>query len=73
MALLFTIYFFDCVVAKQMWRHLSDIFDRELGSNFLSIGQLWLSNKKFLVCNVFSAAVGALEAKKCYVFSGNNM
>jgi hypothetical protein len=52
----FTIYFFDCVVTKQMWRHLSYIFGRELGYSFLSIGQLWLSNKKFLVCNVFSVA-----------------
>jgi len=48
-------------------------FGRELGYNFLSIGQLWLSNKKFLVCNVFSAAAlwGVLETKKCYLFSGN--
>lgn len=48
--------FFDCVVAKQLWSVMSDIFGRSLGSDFLSIGQLWISNNKFLDCNMFSAA-----------------
>lgn len=33
-----------CVVEKQMWELLSEIFDRKLGNDFLSIGQLWLSH-----------------------------
>lgn len=48
--------FFECTIAKQLWCHLSEIFDRELGLDFLSVGQLWISNKKFMVCNTFCAA-----------------
>ena len=39
-----------------MWSHLSEIFDRHLGIYFFSIGQLWISNRIFLVCNIFCAA-----------------
>jgi hypothetical protein len=48
--------FFECVVAKQMWVYLSEACDRDVGQGFLSIGQMWLSNKRFLVCNSFCAA-----------------
>ena len=48
--------FFECVVAKQMWLCFSEVCDREIGQNFLPIGQLCLSNKKFVVCNPFCAA-----------------
>jgi hypothetical protein len=47
--------FFECVIGKQMWSHLSEIFDRQLGIDFFSIGQLWISNRKFLLCNIFCA------------------
>jgi len=39
-----------------MWSHISEIFDRHLGIYFFSIGQLWISNRIFLVCNIFCAA-----------------
>jgi hypothetical protein len=48
--------FFECAVAKQMWAYMSEVWDREVGSDFLSIGQMWLCNKRFLVCNIFCAA-----------------
>lgn len=55
--------FFDCAVAKQVWVLLSENLGGEVGRSFESIGTLWLSNKWFLVENMFcAAAVGALEA-----------
>jgi len=38
---------------------------------FLSVGQLWLSNKKQYVFNIFSFADlwGVVKTKKCCVFS----
>lgn len=58
--------FFSCVVAKQLWVHMSEVCDSSIGVDFLSIGQLWISNNKFLVCNSFSAAAlwGVMEAEK---------
>ena len=38
--------FFKCAVAKQMWVHMSEVCDRAVGMDFLSIGQMWLSKKK---------------------------
>jgi len=48
--------FFECSVAKQMWVYLSEVCDREVGNDFQSIGQMWLCNNRFLVCNIFCAA-----------------
>jgi hypothetical protein len=58
--------FFECVVAKQLWFHMSEVCDRQIGADFLSIGQMWISNNKFVVCNSFFCCcpVGALEAEK---------
>lgn len=48
--------FFDCVVAKRMWKEISAIIDKDIVSNFESIGIYWLSNKRFLVVNMLTAA-----------------
>lgn len=48
--------FFECVVAKQVWSMISELLDLEIGSGFESIGSRWLSNKRFLVHNMFSSA-----------------
>ena len=37
--------FFECAVAAQLWRVLSNILEVNLGGSFESIGQFWLSNK----------------------------
>ncbi|KAJ1272904.1 hypothetical protein BS78_06G238600 [Paspalum vaginatum] len=48
--------FFECVVAKKMWRVLSDILGLKVGCDFHSVGRLWLSDRKFLVHNVLCVA-----------------
>ena len=50
------ISFFDCVVAMQLWCCVSEILGINLDIDFLSIGQMWLSNRKFVVEYVFCAA-----------------
>jgi hypothetical protein len=39
-----------------MWLCLLKVYDRDIGIDFLSIGQMWISNKRFLVCNSFCGA-----------------
>jgi hypothetical protein len=48
--------FFDCVVAKKMWRMISTIAGRELGRSFEDVGTCWLSNKRFIVIKIISSA-----------------
>jgi len=62
--------FFDCVVAKQLWVCLSEVIGKDVGSSFESIGSLWLSNKRFLVANMFyvHALWGLWNLKTVYVF-----
>lgn len=52
----FIIFLFDCVVANQIWKCVSDSLDIHQAHSFLSIGNMWLSNKKFLVHNMVCAA-----------------
>jgi hypothetical protein len=48
--------FFECAVAKQLWSYMSEVLSRNVGMDFLSIGQMWISNNSFLVDNMFCAA-----------------
>jgi len=59
--------FFDCVVAKQIWVYISECFGFNVGMNFESIGNMWLSRKKFIVHNILTSAscsLGFVEAEK---------
>lgn len=47
--------FFYCAIASQLWSYFFELFGN-VGNNFLSIGQMWLSSSKFIVCNMFGAA-----------------
>jgi hypothetical protein len=47
--------FFECVVARQMWKGISEALGIEIGNGFETIGRLWLSNKRFLVHNMLSS------------------
>jgi hypothetical protein len=62
--------FFDCVVAKEMWKRISVIVRREVGMSFDNIGVCWLSNKKFTVINIMSSpalwAVWKLRNDLCF-------
>lgn len=54
--------FFECVFAKQIWRHLYDVLETNIGSDFTSIRKYWISNKKYEIVNIFSsAALGAMK------------
>jgi hypothetical protein len=49
--------FFDCVVAKQCWKVVSEIVDCQIGRDMADVGKFWLSNKKNCVLNMISSAV----------------
>jgi hypothetical protein len=38
----FLIYFFDYVVAKVIWRHVSDFLGFEIGTDYLTVASKWL-------------------------------
>jgi hypothetical protein len=47
--------FFDCVVAKELWRRISSVVGRELGESLEYVGICWLSNKQFTSINIISS------------------
>ena len=49
--------FFGCVVAKQIWRQVSEVFSIELGSDYLSIARFWPASKKHTVLNSICACI----------------
>uniref|UniRef100_A0A453FGM5 Reverse transcriptase zinc-binding domain-containing protein n=1 Tax=Aegilops tauschii subsp. strangulata TaxID=200361 RepID=A0A453FGM5_AEGTS len=49
--------FFDCVVARNIWSFVNIFFQKNLGTNFETVAQFWISNKKNLALNVVSSAV----------------
>ena len=49
--------FFYCCVPTTMWRHLSDIFYKDLGADFESVARWWISNNKNVVLNTCYAAL----------------
>ena len=49
--------FFECIVANVMWKHLSDIFDIALGSDYESVARWWLSNNSHYVLNMSCVAL----------------
>jgi hypothetical protein len=49
--------FFDCVVAAQCWKVISDIVGTTVGGDLVLIGQYWLSNKRNCVLNIVTSAV----------------
>ena len=65
--------FFECVVAKQLWAVKSEVLNRQVGSDFISVGTLWLSNKKFVIANSFCAAAlwGFWKARNSLCFQGH--
>ena len=49
--------FFGCAVAKQVRVEVCEAIALNIGVDFLSIGNMWLCNKMFLVCNMVTSAV----------------
>jgi hypothetical protein len=49
--------FFDCIVAKQIWMHISSFFELPIGDSYESIARFWISNKKHALLNSVCANV----------------
>jgi hypothetical protein len=65
--------FFECVVAKQLWAVMSEVLNRQVGSDFISVGTLWLSNKKFVIANSVCATApwGLWKLRNSLCFQGH--
>lgn len=62
--------FFDCVVARQLWKFMSEALDKEVGLDFVSLGNMWLTNMMFIVENMFCSAAlwGLWKLRNCLCF-----
>lgn len=49
--------FFECVVAKQCWLMISEIFNIKVGGNLVEIVKFWLSSKKHGLLNIITSVV----------------
>jgi len=49
--------FFECCVAMHVWKFVSILLDRNVGFDFESVASLWITNKKYMVCNIVTSAV----------------
>jgi hypothetical protein len=49
-------FLFQCIVAKQIWQTISQIFDVEVGNDYLSVAKFWLANKKHASLNSICVA-----------------
>jgi hypothetical protein len=49
--------FFQCCVVRNVWEFISLWLNKSMGDDFISVASLWISNKKFMVCNIVSSAV----------------
>jgi hypothetical protein len=49
--------FFECVVAKRAWEVISGVLGVKVGFNYESVANLWLCNKKYGICNIFTSAL----------------
>jgi hypothetical protein len=64
--------FFGCVVARQAWTLISDVFHIQIGVDYESMAKHWLCNKKYGIINVFSSALcwGLWKLKNSMCFQG---
>jgi hypothetical protein len=64
--------FFDCIVARQAWAVISEVFHFQIGADYESVAKHWLCNKKFGTANVFSSALcwGLWKLRNLLCFQG---
>jgi hypothetical protein len=48
---------FECYVAKNIWNVCSELFDKNIGTDFESVARWWLCDKNFKVLNICTTAV----------------
>ena len=65
--------FFDCIVAKNVWRVVSGFFNTPLGSDYTSVARFWIANKKHAVLNSVCASVlwSLWKIRNNMVFNGH--
>jgi hypothetical protein len=49
--------FFECVVAREIWRYVCDFLGIDIGQDYLSVVARWLQKKKCYVVNIVSVVV----------------
>jgi hypothetical protein len=49
--------FFECVVAKTIWKMMSEILGFEVGGDYLSVASKWIHKNKCYGVNIFTSAV----------------
>jgi hypothetical protein len=49
--------FFECCVAKNIWRIIYDVLVQELGVCFESIARFWVANKRHMLTNIITSSV----------------
>ena len=49
--------FFECIVAVNVWRIISEVLGVDVGSDYESVAKFWIANKKHVITNVVSSAV----------------
>jgi hypothetical protein len=64
--------FFDCIVTRQAWSLISEVFCIQIGVDYESMANNWLCNKKFGTVNVFSSALcwGLWKLRNLLCFRG---
>lgn len=50
--------FFECVVAKAIWRGMSNILGVPIGNDFESAAKWWICNKNKLTLNMLTSCYG---------------
>jgi hypothetical protein len=48
---------FECCVAKNIWSVCSELFDKNIGTDFESVARWWLCDKNFKVLNICTIAI----------------
>jgi hypothetical protein len=47
--------FFECVVARAIWKYVVEFLGFEIGSDYMSIAAKWLQKEKYYVVNTITA------------------
>jgi hypothetical protein len=48
--------FFQCIVAKQIWKFITSVFNIQVGHDYISVARFWVANKKHPALNSICAA-----------------